>query len=201
MKFITSNKLTSVSDYFLQHVIYVALYSKWKVTQLILAPRVQVDMITTQCETNTYWSVWHCFTEHDSWKGSGSTSVQEASFAFSCGGKLGLDYSASWLVWSSSTSIQCQPGSNSKTFSEVHAAMRPLLRCPEFPSVEVRSLCQSLALNHSSVCPVVLTEPVILGFIKSSYKTEMNLFYPPSISIAVASPRLCAVRVTQAEPL
>lgn len=54
MKFITSNKLTSVSDYFLQHVIYVALYSKWKVTQLILAPRVQVDMITTQCETNIY---------------------------------------------------------------------------------------------------------------------------------------------------
>lgn len=137
----------------------------------------------------------------DSWKGSGSTSVQEASFAFSCGGKLGLDYSASWLVWSSSTSIQCQPGSNSKTFSEVHAAMHPLLRCPEFPSVEVRSLRQSLALNHSLVCPVVLTEPVILGFIKSSYKTEMNLFYPPSISIAVASPRLCAVRVTQAEPL
>lgn len=71
--------------------------------------------------------------------------------------------------------------------------------CPEYPSAEVKS--EPLALNRSSAWPVVLTEPVILGFIISFYKTEMNLFYPPSISIAVASPRLSAVRITQAEPL
>lgn len=131
-----------------------------------------------------------------SWKDSGSNLVQEASFALSCDGKLGLDQTASWLLVGQQHS-QCHPGSNSIVWEK--PAVKSMQLCipsqdaPENPSAEVSLLCQHVAVSHSLASRVALTEPVPLRFIKCSSKTEMNLFYMPSSSqvfcfIAMSSP-------------
>lgn len=152
-----------------------------------------------QYKTHTYWLVWQCFTEQMSLERRVEAIWYRRSPLFS---PLMVRY-RTWPECSMLTTVwqhpYCQLGSNSIVREEHLVRSTHSLDLPRYLSVEwCHGEVVLPACGHESLLGILSCPPKLVLFrvIKCSYKTEINLFYLQGLFIALARPKIHAVRIT-----